>query len=185
MQINTPRLILIHSTDYPRRIIANQFNSCNEWHKARDFPLSLLGNYIGYHRLITGEKNYQAREDNEVGAHCNKVYQGKSVNFQSLGVCIGFDGDIEPVTDIEYNLLQKQVWEWQDKYNIPNNRVVFHRFFVKEKTCPGSLLNDAWLARLLLRPIEPTEVAKVEPRIGCLSEGEKTTFINLLKKLFT
>lgn len=179
MEINTPKWILIHCTDYPRRVMPDQFAACNGWHKNRDFPVSSLGLYIGYHRLITGGKNYQCREDNEVGAHCNQHSEGKSLNFQSLGVCIGFDGDDELVTDIEYNLLQKQVWDWQEQYKIPNERVVFHRYFSKDKTCPGALLNDAWLKKLLTRPTQVVDTSKV----GCLTEVEKTTFMSLLKRL--
>ena len=147
------KYILIHCTDYPRSQMPDQFLACNSWHKDRDFPLSSLNYYIGYHRLITGEKNYQARLDNEVGAHCNQQVNNLSMNVQSLAVCVGFDGDIELLTTMEYALLQKQVWEWQDQYKIPNENVKFHREFATNKTCPGSLITSAWLKSLLERPI--------------------------------
>jgi len=149
---NTPKMILIHCTDASYKSIPDQFIPCNGWHKDRDFPLSSLGYYIGYHRLITGEKNYQARLDTDVGAHCNQTVNGLSVNFQSLAVCIGFDGDIEMPTSMQYALTQKQIWDWQDQYHIPNDQVFFHRHFNTEKSCPGSLLSDAWLTTLLTRP---------------------------------
>lgn len=153
MEKNNPKFILIHTTDYPRSKLSNQFSACNQWHKDRGFPISSLDLYIGYHRLITGDFNYQCRLDDDIGAHCNQKVDGVSLNFQSLSVCVGFDGDVEPLTSMEYALLQKQVWEWQDKYKIPNENVKFHRFFATNKTCPGSLIKDSWLKDFLKRPV--------------------------------
>ena len=169
MEKNNPKWILIHCTDHPRSLIADQFESCDLWHKARDFPLSSLGYRIGYHRLITGEKNYQARLDTDVGAHCNQHVNGLSLNFQSLGVCVGFDGDIEQMTAMEYALLQKQIWQWQDKFHIPNENVKFHRDFATGKTCPGSLFSKAWLTELLKRPVVVSVAPKPEDKM-CIAE---------------
>lgn len=117
--------------------------------------MSSLGLFVGYHRLITGDKNYQCRLDTDVGAHCNQKEGGVSVNFQSLGVCIGFDGDIEFPLATHYQMLQQQVWDWQDVYHIPNENIRFHRYYayVEGKTCPGSLMTDQWLKYLLHRPL--------------------------------
>ena len=158
-----PRYLVLHCTDYSFRIKNNQLKDVDSWHKDRGFPLSSKGYFCGYHYLITGDKVYQCREDNEIGAHCNQEFDGKnvyppqsgkalSVNVQSVSVCVGFDGDIEMPTPKMYDLLQKKVWELQDKYEIPNNRVLFHRFFAKNKSCPGSLITDQWLTDLLTRP---------------------------------
>jgi len=151
MEKNKPKYILVHCTDCSYKTIPDQFNACNGWHKDRDFPKSSGGLYIGYHRLITGEKNYLCREDDEVGAHCNQKQDGVSMNFQSLGVCVGFDGDIEYPTTMQYALLQKQIWDWQDKYGIPDSHVRFHRYYSTDKTCPGSLIDNKWLADILKR----------------------------------
>lgn len=167
---NNPKYIFLHCSDYPRSKMFDQFLACNSWHKDRDFPLSSLGYYIGYHRLITGEKNYQARLDSDVGAHCNQRVNGVSMNFQSLSVCIGNDGDIELPTPMEYALLQKQIFEWQDQYNIPNNKVVFHRDFALDKTCPGSLLTSTWLKKLLERPVVIQNVPLKPVEKMCIAE---------------
>lgn len=151
--INKPKYIIIHCTDYSYKLMPNQFEACNSWHKDRGFPKSSLGLYIGYHSLITGDTNYPCRLETDEGAHCNQVVDGLSMNFQSLGVCIGFDGDIEMPTDKQYELLQKQVWEWQDKHGIPSSNVKFHRYYSLAKTCPGSLVTEEWLNKLLIRPI--------------------------------
>ncbi len=132
--------------------MADQFVACNGWHRDRAFPVSSLGLFIGYHRLITGGVNYKCRLETDEGSHCNQKEDGVSMNFQSLGVCVGFDGDVEFPTTADYALLQKQIWEWQDFYKIPNDRVRFHRYYAKDKTCPGSLITDQWLKDLLTRP---------------------------------
>lgn len=169
---NVPKTIIIHCTDVSYRQIADQFIPCNGWHRDRDFPLSSLGNFIGYHNLITGEKNYKAREEWEVGAHCNQQENGLSMNFQSLGVCVGFDGDIEFPTPKQYELLQKQVWDWMDKYMISPSRVKFHRDYAKDKTCPGSLITQQWLTDLLTRPKPVPVTPKPEANL-CTTEVVK------------
>jgi len=157
---NTPKYILIHCTDHPRSKIADQFEACNQWHRDRDFPRSSYELFIGYHSLITGEKEYICRDDTDEGAHCNQRVDGVSLNFQSLGVCVGFDGDVENMTSMEYALLQKRVWSWQDTYKISNENVRFHRDFAQGKTCPGSRFDHTWLATLLKRPV----IVEVPPK---------------------
>jgi hypothetical protein len=162
MSKNKPTTIIIHGTDYSYRKLKDQFLACDGWHKDRYFPKSTLGWFVGYHRLITGGINYKAREDNEVGAHCNQHENGLSMNYQSLGICVGFDGDIEFPTLEDYALLQKQVWEWQDKYQIPPSKIKFHRAYATDKSCPGSLITDQWLKDLLTRPKPVVEKPKEE-----------------------
>lgn len=170
---NDPKYIILHCTDYPRSKMADQFLACNSWHKDRDFPVSSLGYFIGYHRMITGEKNYQARLDNDVGAHCNQQLNGLSMNFQSLGICIGFDGDVEYPTNMEYALLQKQVWEWQDRHKIPNENVKFHRDFATSKTCPGSLITNDWLKKLLVRPVVVENIPLKPLEVTCIAQEKE------------
>lgn len=175
MEKNNPKWIFVHSTDHPRSKLPDQFLSCNSWHKDRDFPLSSLNYYIGYHRMITGGKNYQARLDSDVGAHCNQKWEGVSMNFQSLSVCIGFDGDVEYPTKLEEGLLQEQIWKWQDEYKIPNERVVFHRVFYPQKTCPGSLITDKWLKGLLVRPEIISDVSPKPLESMCVAQEKELT----------
>lgn len=153
MGVNTPKYLIIHTTDYPYSKMQDQFKACDGWHKERQFPKSSKGLYIGYHYLFTGGREYICREDSEEGAHCNTQVNGQSMNFQSIGLAVGFDGDIEYMPPVEYTLLQKRVWALQDKYKIPNDRVKYHRDFTPSKTCPGSLIDSKWLVQLLQRPI--------------------------------
>lgn len=155
--MNDPKYIIIHCSDVSKTLAPDQFKSIDNYHRSQGFPLSSLGYYVGYHSLITGGKNYKCREDREVGAHCNQQVEGRSMNFQSLGVCIGFDGDVEFPDGTQYQLLQAQVWEWQNLYNIPNDRVKLHREFALNKTCPGSLITKSWLNGLLEKPTPITK----------------------------
>jgi hypothetical protein len=142
--------------------------------------LSSLGNYHGYHHLITGGKNYKCREDNEIGAHCNQKKNGISINLQSLAACVGFDGDIEQMTSMDYALLQQQVWFWQDQYGIPDEKVGFHRDYAVNKTCPGSLISKLWLVTLLRRPSPAIPAQKPVEKMCIVHEKE---IVELKKQL--
>lgn len=155
MPANNPKYIIIHCTAYPDAKLHDQLVACNGWHKDRQFPLSSLNWYVGYHHLITGGRDYKTRDDLEEGAHCNQQLNNLSMNFQSLGVCAGFDGDTEDMSQEHYTLLKSRVFSWQDTYKIPNENVFFHRHFATDKTCPGLRINDQWLKNLLIRPQLP------------------------------
>ena len=181
---NNQKYLVMHCSDISRTVLFDQLNSTNNYHKERGFPLSSLNYYVGYHYLYTNDKEYQCRKDDEEGAHCNQGYDGKTVyapgtydhdkitsmNFQSIGLCLGIDGDIEYPSSMQYALLQKRVWALQDKYNIPDENVFFHRFFTGSlKTCPGVLLDKEWLATLLIRPVE-TSIPPKPVEVRCVAE---------------
>lgn len=177
---NTPKWIVVHATDVSWRKAPNQLNSVNLYHKGQNYPLSRLGYYVGYHSLITAGKNTRTRLDSEEGAHTNQQVDGFSINKQSLGVCVGFDGDVEYPAPEDYLLLKKQVQRWQEMYSIPNERVVYHRHFNKNKTCPGSLLGVEWLKELLRREphVKPDE--QEEKQVEILKQR-----ITLLQRLIS
>lgn len=168
MNKNSPKYIIIHTTDISYGAVKNQLDSVNNYHRdVTKSPKSSLGYYVGYHCLITDGKNYRTKLDTDEGAHCNQTMDGISMNLQSLGVAIGFDGDIEYPAPEDYILLKEQVIKWQDQYNIPDDYVTFHRNFTPWKTCPGSLLGEEWKKNLLAR----------EPSIKPISEVEKAKLI--------
>lgn len=174
--MNHPQFIIIHCTDVSYRKLPNQLSSVNQYHQGLGYPLSRAGYYVGYHSLITGGQNYRTKLDSEVGAHTI----GK--NQTSLGVCIGFDGDIEFPQPEDYALLKAQIIAWQDMYLIPNENVVFHRQFNPTKTCPGSLLGPGLLAELLRREI----IAKPEEQVEKQKEIllQKVSLLQRLIKLY-
>ncbi len=161
--MNNPKYIIVHCSDVSYKTSSDQYASINKYHKdERGFPVSKSGQYVGYHSLITGGKNWRPRQDDEMGAHCNQEYDGvnifptgtgkaQTMNLQSLGVCVGFDGDVELPTQADAVMLRDQIWAWQDKYGIATKDVRFHRDFATGKTCPGSLVTRAWLEQLIKR----------------------------------
>ena len=166
MTENKPEFILIHCSDVSYKEMPNQFWAINRWHKEREFPVSSLGYYVGYHRLSSGGIEYKAREDREVGAHCNQIANGKSdsFNFYSLGYCLAFDGDIEYPPQKDVDNMIRTIRGWQQLYAIPLERVIFHRKPTPRKTCPGSLIPDDYFSRMLA-PVphkEPDQKEKQE-----------------------
>lgn len=170
--MNHPDKIIIHCSDVSWRKSRDQLESINQYHYKQKFPLSRLGYHVGYHVLVTGGKIYHTRLETEEGAHT--VGQ----NRQSLGICVGFDGDIEYPHPDDYALLQRQVWRWQEMYSIPDDKVVFHRDFNTSKSCPGSLLGVEWLNNLLRRTLEPKPIDQEEKQKEILMQK-----ISLLQRI--
>lgn len=178
MAENNPKYIVVHCSDISYKVSKDQLRSINNYHRdVRGFPLSTMGYYVGYHALITGGKVVRTRQDWEEGAHCNQVKNGISMNLQSLGICIGFDGDIEYPTKEDQELLRQQIVTWQEKYDIARDCVFFHRDFAKDKTCPGAFITRAWLDTIV--------IDRKQKALGDLVVEKKTVekFLELLRKL--
>lgn len=186
MSQNIPKFIIIHCSDVSYQRQPDQFNAINQYHRdERRFPISSLGLYVGYHRLIDDGVNIQCRLDTDIGAHCNQQENGLSLNFQSLGICVSGDFDSEVMKRIDYDLLEKQIWAWQDQYKIPNENVRFHRYYAKDKTCPGLLLNAKWLSDLLKRPqTVPTASCTVENDTIVRQRNIITMLLDAVDRLF-
>lgn len=175
--MNQKLFIIIHSSDVLSSKIYDQLKSINSYHKSENFPQALTGMYVGYHRLITGGRNYQCRFDGEVGAHDNKQNkEGVSYNTISLGIAWGGDGDLELPSPSARAMLQKQIWAWQATYLIPDANVLYHHSHNTLKTCPGSLFTVDYL-RGLLEHKSPEQIAK-QYQIENLSEQ-----VSLLQKV--
>jgi hypothetical protein len=188
--MNRPKYIVVHCTDISYKISTDQYKSVNDYHRdVREFPVSRSGSYVGYHALITGGLTYRPRQDDEMGAHCNQEFDGKniwpvntgkatSMNLQSLGVCIGFDGDMEYPSQADAIRLRNQCHEWMDKYGISIENVYFHRNFAANKSCPGSLITKDWLYQLLKR-VPKTPMKELE-----IPTADVNNFVALWRKLF-
>lgn len=159
-QQNEPRYIIIHTSAVSYKKLKNQLNAIDSYHQSKGFPRSSLGYFVGYHRLSTDGIEYKCREDYEVGAHANNKVDGVSLNFQSLGYCMGFDGDTELPDPRDVENMKRTVREWMEKHNIPLERIKFHRHYNTLKTCPGALIGDqmieVWFSKKEENPIMTT-----------------------------
>lgn len=141
--LNTPRKIIVHHTAAVGPL--PQFSSINAWHKERDFPISSLGYYVGYHYVI--EKDGQlrtARRESEIGAHT--IGQNES----SIGVCLVGNFDTEAPTAQQINTLGDLLAALCTRYLLTAEDIYPHRHFAA-KSCYGSRLGDYWAARVYLQ----------------------------------
>lgn len=132
----TPRRIIWHHSAYQSD--EPQFAKINEWHKARDFPRSREGWYVGYHYVI--EKAgavIQARYDDEIGAHD----QGE--NLDSIGICLAGDFNKERPTEAQTRAFRKLWLDLVVRLNIPVLAIEPHRRD-DNTDCPGKNLSDDW-----------------------------------------
>lgn len=187
---NNPKYIVVHCSDVSNRDIFDQFNVINQSHKERFNQISILGDWVGYHRLITGDKNYKCKEDWEEGCHTNQTVDGISMNLQSLGICIGFDGDVEYPTQKQYDLAKDQILSWMALYSIPRANVKMHRFYNTAKTCPGSLITQDWIDKITtytinLPPKPPEQTEKQQDLINTQQDSLKLQIIDLAQKVIS
>ena len=193
--MNKPEYIFIHCTDLSYKTHPDQFWAVDRYHHyghpQAPFPKSSLGYYCGYHRLSSNGMEYKAREDSDIGAHCNQLTpEGVSYNVRSLAYCIAFDGDIEypPQKDIDNAI--RTIKEWQMKYGIPLKKVIYHRVATPWKTCPGSLIPDDYFSRMLLSPPVLSQDPEQKEKKLELSRlysllDELRTLLEKLKRLLT
>lgn len=145
---NIPKYIIVH---HSAAITPNpQVSDINEWHKIRNFPISSLGYYVGYHYVI--EKNgdlIQTRLDAEEGAHT--IGQ----NTTSIGICLVGDFDVELPTDEQTATLGHLLLVLCDTYQLSMLRIQPHRQFAN-KSCYGKQLDSAWAQRVYLSALLPS-----------------------------
>ena len=121
--------IVIHHTASSRDKTTLQ--DVNNWHKARDFTLSSLGYYVGYHYLILGTGEViQTRRDTEMGCHTIP-------NTGKLGICLTGNFMIETPSDAQLKSLSDLVDKIKTEYNITDVRG--HRE-LSNTECPGDNL---------------------------------------------
>lgn len=122
-----------------------QFAAIDEWHKARTFPISSLGYYVGYHRVIEQDGTViQAREDLE--RDCDALGH----NFDSLSVCLVGNFNAYRPTPAQIAALAALLSEWCNKYGLGPDDIFPHRHF-GTSSCYGTKLTDNWASYLFLR----------------------------------
>ena len=139
---NTHTKILVHhSADAST---ADQVNKIDDWHKHREFPLSSLGFYVGYHYVINHEgKVTQTRRDDEEGAHC------RGMNFESIGICLEGNFENSEPTQAQKMALGSLLARLCATYNLNVTDIYPHRAF-GTTSCYGGNLDDNFARVLFL-----------------------------------
>jgi len=153
---NKPDKIVVHHDGASRE--GDSFGVINEFHRGREFPLSSLGFYAGYHYFIerTGVV-VKAREEHEEGAHT--IGQ----NFSSVGIGLAGNFDTEWPTLEQIGALKSLMSQVANRHNIQPTAIYPHRHFAN-KSCYGSRLDFNW-ARLLFIDYELERIAAARKQI--------------------
>lgn len=164
-----PKFIIVHHSFTPKDIAANQAeNSFNTTHKNRSFPQSSLGWFVGYHFVIYGDGQLrQYRQDSEIGAHTKE----QSMNFQSLGICLSGNFDVELPNQIQVDVLKQLLESKTAQFSITPGNIYPHRKFATYKSCYGSRLADDWARNLIVN-----NLGTVNPMI-IKKQGEPTLYL--------
>ncbi len=137
-----PKYILVHHSAAQSPV--PQFDAINEWHKERDFAKSLLGYYVGYHRVIEQDGTVKvARADLE--RDCDALGH----NFDSLSVCLVGNFDENEPTSAQIVSLGRTLDDWCKRWSINYDQIFPHRHFAN-KSCYGNKLPDTWAQYQLL-----------------------------------
>lgn len=136
-------IVIHHSASGPKTTVAE----INAWHKARDFTLSSLGFYVGYHYVILFDGTFvQTRRDEEIGCHTIP-------NDGKIGICLTGNFMTDDPTIAQLVTLTDLVRKLKLAYNIPY--IQGHRDFSNTQ-CPGDNLYKialidkiSWLQKLI------------------------------------
>ena len=128
--------IIVHHSATPRD--KTTFEAIKKWHTVHNGWDS-----VGYHRVIEGDGSvHKGMPENMVGYHCRHG----GFNFKSVAVCLtgNFCTGQETPSKAQLESLEKTLKEWQEKYNIPKERILGHRETGASTACPGIGLIE-WL----------------------------------------
>lgn len=141
--MNVPNKIIVHHTAATAPI--PQFDAINQWHKERDFLLSELGFYVGYHYVIEKDGELRtAKREYEEG--CHTIGQ----NLQSIGICLVGNFDLELPTQAQYGTLGDMLVSICGRYMLDPGEIYPHRAFA-QKDCYGTNLGNDWARAVYFR----------------------------------
>ena len=141
--MNKPEYIIIHHTGgtdlNPKADTSYQtMEIIDAWHQEKEFTISSLGWYCGYHYVIERDgKLRQARQEYEEGVHTIEY------NKRSIGVCLIGNFDSFLPTNEQILSLKILLRELVEKYKMKTEFIIPHRHFAN-KTCFGKKLYDLW-----------------------------------------
>jgi N-acetylmuramoyl-L-alanine amidase len=148
-----PKRIIVHHTADGQT--AHQFDKVNAYHQTREFPLSSLGFYVGYHYLIENDGSIrQARMPEEIGAHD----QGENAN--SVGIAFAGNFNETNPTPEQVKAYAMLVHELRTTYRIQIIHIEPHR--LDDTTdCPGTRLLDEALIYMYLDNVGDPRLVEV------------------------
>ena len=112
------------------------FGRVNEYHRQKWGFKSSLGFFCGYHYYIESDgKIYQARADNEEGAHCTQSGRPGYWNKNSVGVCLQNKVG-QSITNEQIKSLDWLLERLRGKYSIVKTEIYGH-YHIKSTACPG------------------------------------------------
>jgi len=138
--VNTKEFIVGHHSDI-RQDGKPQLSRIDNGHRARGFPKSSLGYFVGYHFVIEVDGSYvQTRSLDERGAHADNCGCAADVsgvpkgliNFRSIGICMAGALQHDELTKAQIETLHAIVWKIQQ---VHGSRFLLHRE-VKPTSCP-------------------------------------------------
>jgi N-acetylmuramoyl-L-alanine amidase len=156
----TPYFLIVHhsgGTDQDPKADSSNYTveQCDSDHKSRGFPRSSLGYYVGYQYFIYKDGIVKkCREDTEIGAHTNQIVNGKSMNAQSIGICLAGNFDTTLPTEAQKQALARLLKEKMVLWSIPVSNIYPHRHYATYKSCYGDLLSDTWARELVTPPLQ-------------------------------
>lgn len=156
MTENNPTKIIWHHSAVNSKL--DQFEGINNYHKSKNFPISSLGFYAGYHYIIEySGQVIKCKEENEIGAHA------RGQNHKSIGICLCGNFSLFMPSDEQKEAAKELINEIIDRRKIPISAIEPHRQHSATE-CPGKLLSDDW--------IRPTTI-----------QNTTDTIISLLQKI--
>ena len=138
-----PKYIIVHHSAAEKP--DPQFESINQWHKARGFAVSELGYYVGYH-LVIEKDGTKRRARNDLERDCDALGH----NFDSLSVCLAGNLNISKPTTAQEIALADLLAYWCREYKMPYTEIKPHRA-VGQTSCYGTNVPDSWAAYITLQ----------------------------------
>ncbi len=110
---------------------------------------------IGYHWFINGKGELQkGRDEKWVGAHASALKDGVSMNYQSLGVCLAGNFEIEEPSKEQIATLEAVLSDKRAKFGIARTNVLGHQEIPASTACPGKNLMP-FIRTYRARPEQP------------------------------
>lgn len=129
--MNKIQFLVIHHSASGTKTTLKQIDA---WHKAREFPKSSLGFYVGYHYVIGDGWIKQTRAWKDIGAHARE----KGMNFKSIGICLTGNFLYDKPSEYQKKELVKLLVGLMAEFKLGENKILRHGD-VSNTACPGKI----------------------------------------------